>query len=228
MVARRLADALPIDPAKYILMVDACHAPFSFVIQLREDAAPPPPDPRAPSREAIARLPIPLPDIGIGPAPNQVVVKIPVYLWITNAAPQTATAADRRLSITATAAISSITWSMGEPDLIPGAPPSQHPDAGVPAACSPIPAAAISFTCPGPGAAHPQGTAKRIGYGYTYRWKSLPERTNGTGHWPITASVTWAITWSASTGETGTDTITREATTPVSVGEWTTVLVAGG
>ncbi len=155
-------------------------------------------------------------------------VKIPVYLWITNAAPQTATATDRGLSITATASIGSVTWSMGEPDLIPGAQPSQHSDTRVPAACSPFPAAAISFTCPGPGAAHPQGTPKTIGYGYTYRWKSLPERTNGTGHWPITASATWIITWTASTGETGSDTVTRQTTLPVSVGEWTTVLLAGG
>ena len=64
--------------------------------------------------------------------------------------------------------------------------------------------------------------------GYTYIWQSLPERTGGSGNWTITVTATWTVGWVLSTGETGGQAITSQATIPVHVGEWHVVLIDGG
>jgi hypothetical protein len=60
-----------------------------------------------------------------------------------------------------------------------------------------------------------------------YKWRSLKERTNGTGMWPVSVTANWAVTWTATTGQTGTETLTATAATAVDVGEYRIVLVPG-
>ncbi len=192
------------NPADYVMRAQGCRpdglGPFITVVPATNT---PPPDPQLVAQEAIAKLPIPLPHIDFGPNAEQVAVNVPVWLWVSNPAAVSASATDRTVTVTATATLASVTWSMGEPD-------------------------AAAVTCHGGGEAPWAGADLwKPPCGYTYRLRSLDERTNGTGAWPVTAAATWAITWSANTGEAGTDSVTTRSMAPVRVGEWRTVIVAG-
>ena len=93
-------------------------APYRFVANAAPGAAPaapPPPDPAVLAQQAFQQIPIPKPDIHLGPNPDLVAVNIPVWLWISRAqvAPVTVTAGG--VSVTATPALTSVSWSMGEP-----------------------------------------------------------------------------------------------------------------
>ncbi len=193
------------DPADYVLMQTGCGAtdwqsPSIFAVLTNNR---PPPDPYALAQEAIARLPIPLPQIQFGPNAEQIAVNVPVWLWISNPDPVFASATDRTVTVTATAALKSVTWSMGEPD-------------------------AADFTCTGGGEGpRPDADLWAPPCGYTYRLRSLPERTAGTGTWRVSADATWQITWTANTGESGADAVTTRSAALARVGEWRTVIVAG-
>ena len=78
-------------------------------------APPPPPDPAVLAQQAYQQIPIPKPDIHLGPNPDLVAVNIPVWLWVSRAqvAPVTVTAGT--VTVTATPALTSVSWSMGEP-----------------------------------------------------------------------------------------------------------------
>jgi hypothetical protein len=57
----------------------------------------------------------------------------------------------------------------------------------------------------------------------------LPERTNGSGRWPLTGTAVWIITWtgtSAGAPVTGSQTLRLTAETSLAVGE-IQVLIAG-
>ena len=62
-----------------------------------------------------------------------------------------ATATAGVVSVTATAVLTSVTWSMGEPELIPGASGEDDMQRW-PSACMVESAPTVTFTCPGPGA----------------------------------------------------------------------------
>lgn len=197
------------DPAGYRLQVAHCEADArgTLIIPVPIGDAQPP-DPGVVGQEAIARLPIPLPDIHVGPDVHKVAVNVPVWLWVSDPGAPSASQVERSagvtVSVTAHAALSSVTWSMGEPS------------AGL-------------VTC------HGAGVAPQAGVdlwdppcGYTYQLRPLPERTGGAGAWTVTVTATWAIDWHANTGASGTDTATTTATLPLHVGEYRTVLVNGG
>lgn len=192
------------DPADYVLMQSGCGAtdwqsPDVFAVLKNTD---PPPDPYALAQEAIAKLPIPLPHIEFGPNAQQVAVNVPVWLWVSNSNAVSASATDRSVTVTAAATLASVAWSMGEPG-------------------------AVDVNCAGGGKAPWAGADLWAPpCGYTYRLRSLDDRTNGTGAWPVTAAATWSIAWSANTGESGTDSVTTRSMAPVRVGEWRTVIVA--
>lgn len=179
-------------------------------------AAPPPPDPAVLAQQAYQQIPIPKPDIHLGPNPDLVAVNIPVWLWISReqVAPVTVTAGG--VSVTATPTLTSVSWSMGEP---------VHPDAGV--------GSAPTVTCSGEGmfTAAPKVVAPTVipACGYTYQWRSLKSRTGGAGTWPISASATWVITWTSNVGQSGTITAPpANSVTNLQVGEWQTVGVYTG
>jgi hypothetical protein len=193
------------DPADYVLMQTGCGAtdwqsPDIFARLVNDE---PPPDPWALAREAIARLPIPAPAIGLGPDAERIAVNVPLWLWVSNPDPVSASATDRTVTVTANAELASVTWSMGEQD-------------------------AALVTCTGAGMAPSPGVDLwDPPCGYTYRLRSLPERTAGAGTWPVTAEATWSITWVANTGESGSDSVTVSSAARTAVGEYRTVFVAG-
>lgn len=177
--------------------------------------APPPPDPAQVAEEAAGKMTAPDPVIHLGPNAKQVAVKVPVWLWIDKPQPMTLTVAVRGLSVTVTATQISTSWSMGEGDRI-----------------GPSSAGGSPVTCAGTGTAPPPHPDRTVipPCGYTYTWKSLPERTGGTGTYPVTATTNWQVTWTASDGTNGTlpAPLTPTATEQVAVGEWRTELVSGG
>jgi hypothetical protein len=164
--------------------------------------------------QAIGNLTIPTPTPHVGPDANKIAVKVPTWLWIDYAGPITVTTTAGALSATVTATLDSTTWQMGEPVDV-------HTP-GVPAA---------PVTCAGAGTAYAPGLdPKQPPCGYTYIWKSLPERTGGTGTWTVTATAHWTVNWSVSTGLTGSQQVATTAQIPLLVREWHVVLVdkAGG
>src|SRR6476661_1259444 len=195
-------------------------APFRFVANAAAPGAapapPPPPDPAVLAQQAFQQIPIPKPDIHLGPNPDLVAVNIPVWLWVSRAqvAPVTVTAGT--VTVTATPALTSVSWSMGEP---------ADPDGGA----GSVPA----VVCSGEGmyTAAPEVVAPTVipACGYSYQWRSLKSRTGGTGTWPVSASATWVITWTSNVGESGTITAPpANSVTNLQVGEWQTVGVYAG
>jgi hypothetical protein len=113
--------------------------------------------------------------------------------------------------------LSSVTWTMGAP-----------------VSADRLETLATPITCQGPGVNPGPGVDTTVdpsvgACAYMFQVRSTPERTGGSGTWPVTAAATWTISWAANTGESGVLTAPpRVSTTQVHVGAWSTVLVAGG
>ncbi len=138
------------------------------------------------------------------------------WLWIDEPAPVSMTVAAGPVSVTATATLAQTEWSMGEP--------GRDADSGEASAPT-------SVVCEGAGVAPVDGQydwQEEPPCGYRYQWRSLPARTGGTGTWPVTVTARWDVTWTATTGQTGTDTLTASSTTAVNVGEYRILLVPPG
>jgi hypothetical protein len=160
------------------------------------------------AERASAQLNPPPPTLHFGPKPDQVSVNYPVWLWVDDPGPLTATVSLRGVTVTATATISNVTWNMGEKDG----------------------ASTPTVTCNGPGAAPTDaeiGALAKPDCGYTYTRKSTKERTNGTSKWPVTATVDWTVNWTSNVGPSGTLALQTNGASALTVGEWRSVLVAG-
>lgn len=175
---------------------------------------PPPPDARSLSSEVIAGMTIPVPVVAFGPDAALVAVKVPVWMWVENDTRIIDSATDRGLTVTVTAELDSLDLGMGAPNV------RGYFDRGKPEArvhCDTVPTT-------GP---PPEVTREDVPpCGYTYVWRSLSERTGGTCRWPVTITANWAITWSASNGESGNLDLTRNGATALLVREWRTQLVS--
>ena len=164
------------------------------------------------AQQAIGQLTIPQPVIGAGPNRSKLAVNLWTWLWVNNPGPLAATVALGGVSVTATATIASVTWSLGEPTTTgdtysPGAP--------------------ATVTCQGTGTPLPASYDWKVQppCGYMFHWRSLTERTGGTGKWPVSATSTWNVTWQSTTGVTGATTLTAAANDAFDIGEYRTVLV---
>ena len=135
-------------------------------------AAPPPPTPEQLAQRAIAQLVVPAPTVGVGPDRAKLAVNLWTWLWVDDAPPVSVTAAAGTVSVTATATLTSTTWSLGEPAA---------GDAYVPGAPTPL-------TCQGAGVPPPAVYDWRAEppCGHKFAWRSLKERTGGSGKWPVT------------------------------------------
>jgi hypothetical protein len=174
-------------------------------------AVPAPPDPAVLAQQAYRQIPIPKPVVHFGPDPSNVAVKVPVWLSIdkTDPAPVTVTAGG--VTVTATPALKSVTWLMGEP-VDPTSP-------GVLAA--PVTCAGNSLYVTAP---QDVSWTTQPPCGYTYHWKSTAERTGGAQKWTVTASATWVISWVSNVGPGGQITAPpADTTAQLRVGEWTTI-----
>lgn len=208
------------DPATNTIIQNNCNGPTRYAVIANGTAVagggaalapPPPPDPAVLAQQAIGQLQVPKPGIHLGPDPDKIAVNFDTWLWLDSAASVSSTVALGGISVTATAALSSVDWSMGEPLTLDGG-------------------AIASVTCQGPGTAPSQNSDFNVPppCGYMFKYRSLQERTNGVGQWPVSATATWSVTWAASTGQTGVDSLSATSTTNVEVGEYRTTRGTGG
>jgi hypothetical protein len=136
-------------------------------------------------------------------------VGVPVWLWIENdgvssIGPVSATATAGTARVTAVGRLTAVEWSMG--------PPGQ------------------TVRCTGPGTPWDGQAGESPDCGYTYTSRSLPERTDGTGSWPVTATGVWTVTWSGVSGGIpvdGADVVAISTAIRLPIGE-VQVLVGGG
>lgn len=158
------------------------------------------------ARQAIKQLSLPPPVVHMSVA-GRGYVGVPVWLWIDDDAasvgPVSKTAAAGAAAVTATGRLSGVEWSMGPPGA--------------------------NVRCDGPGTRWTGQKGPSPDCGYTYRLRSLPERTAGAGRWPVTATSVWTVTWSGTSNGapvTGEETLRVSTSTSLAVGE-IQVLVAG-
>ncbi len=190
----------------------ACPAPSSSAAPAAAAGAPaappppaPPPSPAVVAQVAISQLDLTAATPHLSANPNTA-VGLPVWMWVdpgpNTTGPLSTTAAAGPTVVTATATLARIDWSMGPPGVV--------------------------VACAGPGIPPPPGPLfagdDSPDCGYSYALRSLPERTGGTGKWPVTATSVWNIGWVGG-GQAGQQTLQLTATTSVEVGELQAVVV---
>ncbi|MFJ8015016.1 ATP/GTP-binding protein [Streptomyces sp. NPDC096339] len=143
------------------------------------------------AQEAFSRMRLDGAAIGSAPpAGAEGLVGLPVWLWTAQTpqtwGPQSTTAAAGDFSVTVTAKVKGIAWSMGD---------------------------GTTITCTKPGTPYQQSFGKADSPDCGHRYTKVGTHT-------ITATSTWTVDWTASTGETGTipDT-TRTSTSTARIGE---------
>jgi hypothetical protein len=144
------------------------------------------PSPQELAERARRQLALPTPSISASPAGAQL-VNLPTWLWLSGGwEPVSATAAVPGVEVTATAAPTSVTWSMGD---------------------------GTSVTCTGAGTPFRPGTDPRAespDCGHTYRASSAGQPA---GAYAVTTTVKWTVTWAwADQGGTFPDMTTTGAT----------------
>ncbi len=187
-------------------LVAACLSPARAVPG--QPAPAPVPNPAVVAQSAIARLNLKASAPRLSANPRSA-VGLPVWMWVDGGAaatgPRTATATAGPTTVTATATLDRVEWSMGP--------------------------AGATVVCQGPGTPVAANTPLYAGQnsptcGYTYALRSLPERTGGTGRWPVTATSVWRITWTGG-GQTGAQELPLTAGTDLAVGELQAVITGG-
>jgi hypothetical protein len=168
----------------------------------------PPVDPAVLARRAIEQLNLTRPSIRVSAASHGY-VGVPIWLWIdggvANIGPVSATAAVGAASVTATARLVSTQWSMGPPGA--------------------------TVRCNGPGTPWRGQPGASPDCGYVYSQRSLPDRTNGTGVWPVTVTAVWQVTWTGFSGGApvvGVQGLELTATRALPVGELQVLVTGGG
>jgi hypothetical protein len=178
---------------------------------------PPPPTPEELAQQAYQLLSMPDPSMNFGPDPERIAVRYWLYLWVDDPGVVSATVTAGAVSVTATATMTSVVWTMGEPVSA-----DNLDSRSAPITCE------GSGTNPGPAVDTTVEPAEGL-CAYMFQVRSTPERTGGSGTWAVTATANWTITWAANTGESGSLAAPpRVSTTQVSVGAWSTVMVADG
>jgi hypothetical protein len=168
------------------------------------------------AQQAFSSLHAPLPDPQTGPD-TQLAVNRWSYLWITDPGVLTASASAGGVTVTATAQLDSVSWSMGEPVSL------DKPHRLV----TPVVCDGPGFN-PGPNAnVHVDQPAASGSCAYHYQWRSDSDRTGGTGSWPVSVTSSYAVQWTATIGISGTATLQQTTNTRFSVVEWRSELVVG-
>lgn len=178
-----------------------CHMDNSTAMVItRMVWAPTPPtavqiDPAVLAQQAVDKMLLRGPQIGITPKPGgKGVVGMPVYLWTATGAetygPNTASASAGGVTVTATAKVSKIVWSMGDGQ---------------------------SVTCTTAGTPYQAEFGKQPSPDCGYRY-SQPSSTQPSGTYLVTATSTWSIDWTGG-GQTGQLTETRTSAVDITVAE---------
>jgi hypothetical protein len=159
-------------------------------------------DPVTLAYQAIAEMRLAPPLIKTAPAAGQLgLVNMPVWLWVAKTentwGPIVRSASVPGVSVTATAQVTAVNWSMGDGNTV---------------------------RCDGPGTPYTKGTGVRnspdCGHGYAKTSHKLPNCT-----YPVTATAQWEITWQSNLGDTGQISTTQQAATQLRIGEAVPVLV---
>lgn len=155
------------------------------------------PDLEALAQQAVKKMTLRGPDIGIAPKPSGTgLVGMPVWMWNRHApshtGPTSATASAGSVTVTATARTQRVVWHMGEDDADP-------------------------VTCTKPGTPYKPAFGKRespdCGYRYTH-----PSGSQPNGRYHVSATTTWQVHWHGA-GQEGDLHPTRRSQTSLQVEE---------
>jgi hypothetical protein len=152
-------------------------------------------DPRVLAQQAVDKMLLADPDIASPRAAGKYTVGVPMWMWVNQSAttygPNTATASAGGVTVTATAKVSKIVWTMGD---------------------------GASVTCNGPGTPYTssEGMAESPTCGHVYSKTSAGAAQSGK--FPVTATSTWTINWQGG-GQAGQLTEVRQTNVQVAVGE---------
>ncbi|WP_345420042.1 hypothetical protein [Pseudonocardia xishanensis] len=159
-----------------------------------------------PAQIAINELDLAAPTIRFSGG-DPAVVGVPVWLWLdgVDGIPPSATAAVGTARVTATARLTAVEWTLGPPGA--------------------------EIVCRGAGTPWigQDGPSPDCGYSYTLR--SLPERTGGSGRFPVTATAVWQVAWqgiSAGAPVEGGEELRLTTETSIAVDEVQTLVVGEG
>ncbi|MFZ3475985.1 ATP/GTP-binding protein [Streptomyces sp. 2.9] len=134
-------------------------------------------DPAVVARQAVDKMLLRPPAIGITPTPGGTgVVGMPVYMWTATGpetyGPNSASASIGPVSVTATARVSKIVWNMGD---------------------------GRSVTCTTAGTPYKAEFGKASSPDCGHRYNS-PSSTTSSGKYHVTATSTWSIDWQVTGG----------------------------
>ncbi|MFC4469224.1 ATP/GTP-binding protein [Streptomyces xiangluensis] len=152
-------------------------------------------DPQVLALQAVKNMTLLGPDIGIVPEPGgKGVVGMPVWMWANDTpnawGPVTETASAGAVTVTATAQVSKVVWSMGD---------------------------GAKVTCNGRGTAYEAAFGKKDSPDCGHRY-DLPSTTRSSGKYHVTATATWTIDWQGG-GQTGELTEIRDNAVDITVAE---------
>ncbi|MEU8227928.1 hypothetical protein [Kribbella sp. NPDC048915] len=152
--------------------------------------------------EAIASMNLGAPLIKTAPAPGRIgLVNMPVWLWVNKTentwGPIEREASVPGLSVTATAQVKAINWTMGDGKIV---------------------------RCKGPGTPYDESMGVRPSPTCGHRYVKTSTKLPGCKY-QVTATAEWDITWRSTLGDTGQVSRTQQATTQLRIGEAVPVLV---
>lgn len=159
-------------------------------------------DPVTLAYRAIATMNLAPPLLKTAPGADQIgLVNMPVWMWVTKTentwGPIVRGASVPGLSVTATAQVKAINWSMGD---------------------------GTTIRCDGPGTPYDKSMGIKdspdCGHRYAKTSKQLPNCK-----YSLTATAQWEITWQSNLGDTGQISTTQQAATQLRIGEAVPVLV---
>ncbi|WP_405914585.1 ATP/GTP-binding protein [Streptomyces sp. NBC_00728] len=187
------------DPKKNDLYLVECtdgglDNPASFVVVPTGQNPVPQVDPRVLAQRAVDSMTLLGPDIASPRAAGKYSVGVPMWMWVSQSAttygPNTASASAGGVTVTATAKVSKIVWSLGD---------------------------GASVTCNGPGTPYTssEGMAQSPTCGHLYSKTSAGAQSS---KFPVSATSTWTITWQGG-GQAGQLTEIRQTNVQVAVGE---------
>ncbi|MFJ8158469.1 ATP/GTP-binding protein [Streptomyces sp. NPDC094468] len=168
--------------------------PDGFVVVPTGQTPAPRIDPRELAEHAVDSMTLLGPDTASPRAAGAYTVGVPMWMWVNRSAttygPNTASASAGGITVTATAGVSHIAWSMGDGSTV---------------------------TCNGPGTPYvaSAGMTQSPTCGHVY---GRPSARSQNRTFPVTATATWSISWHGG-GQAGRLTEIRQTTVRVSVGE---------
>ncbi|WP_031510907.1 hypothetical protein [Streptomyces megasporus] len=152
-------------------------------------------DPTVLAQQALDKMALRGPDIISPTSAGRYSVGVPMWLQVGRSAttygPNRASASAGGVTVTATARVTRIVWDMGD---------------------------GSSVTCTGPGSPYRKGYGMRSSPDCGHRYTTT-SASRSSGRFTVTATSTWQVQWTATTGESGEVTTTRQSEVAIGVGE---------